>query len=205
MIDRPTEQRGSRNWRDQAECRDVTTDLFFPTGESGPDHDAQVTAAKAVCARCRVRAECLTEALGRIPYGIAGGLTEQERRQLRRPTTGRNNSVSRGASTVVDAVLADGQPPGMTARERARVGRMLLAAGRTTRQVATDCGVCPRTVQRWATPNTGDTRPSSAGASTACPGGAGERSRGGNRAPLRTSHPHNPWQGHEQRKDTEDR
>lgn len=35
--------------------------------------------------------------------------------------------------------------------------------------------------------------------------GRGERSRGGNRAPLLVSHPTTPCQGHEQRKDTEGR
>ena len=63
--------------------RGRTRTLFFPAAESGPARDAQVAAAKAVCARCPVRAECLAEALARIPYGIAGGLTEHERRRLR--------------------------------------------------------------------------------------------------------------------------
>jgi S-DNA-T family DNA segregation ATPase FtsK/SpoIIIE len=38
-----------------------------------------------VCARCPVRSECLTDALSRIPHGIAGGLTADERRALRHP------------------------------------------------------------------------------------------------------------------------
>jgi WhiB family transcriptional regulator, redox-sensing transcriptional regulator len=104
-------QYAGRGWRDRAACRDVDVDaeLFFPTAEAGPARDAQVAAAKAVCARCPVRAECLTEALLRIPHGIAGGLTEHERRRLRRdhPRTG-------AAVRVVDEVLADGPPPGMT-------------------------------------------------------------------------------------------
>src|SRR4051794_14169037 len=54
----------------------------LPPAESGPARIMQVAAAKAVCARCPVREQCLTEALARIPYGIAGGLTEHERRRL---------------------------------------------------------------------------------------------------------------------------
>ncbi len=77
-------EQAGRAWRDRAACRDVDPERFFPTAEDGPDRHAQVTAAKAVCARCPVRAECLAEALARIPYGVAGGLTEHERRQLRR-------------------------------------------------------------------------------------------------------------------------
>ena len=148
---------------------------------------ANVAAAKAVCARCPVRAECLTEA-ARIPYGIAGGLTEHERRRLRR------SSPRTGAAARVEQVPADGPPPGMTARERAGVGRMFLAAGRSTRQVAGDCGVCPRTVERWATTSPTGTSPTGTGPSSAGPtstsgmsGGAGKGSRGGHRAPLRIS------------------
>lgn len=73
-----------RDWRSRAACLDVDPELFFPAAEAGPVYDVQVAAAKAVCHRCPVRAECLAEALARIPYGIAGGLTEDERRALRR-------------------------------------------------------------------------------------------------------------------------
>ena len=73
-----------RAWRDRAACRDVEPELFFPAAEDGAARHAQVQAAKAVCAGCPVRVECLAEALARIPYGIAGGLTEHERRQFGR-------------------------------------------------------------------------------------------------------------------------
>ena len=47
-------QRPRKAWRERAACRDVDDpDAFFPTAEAGPERDAQVTAAKAVCARCR--------------------------------------------------------------------------------------------------------------------------------------------------------
>jgi hypothetical protein len=127
--------------------------------------------------------------LARIPYGVAGGLTEHERRQLRR---GRR-STSNTAASVVDEVLVDGPPSGMTASERAGVGRMLLAAGRSTRQVAGDCGVCTRTVQRWATSSTFGTGALRTGTSSAR--SAGEGSRGGNRAPLRISTAHHALAG----------
>jgi hypothetical protein len=123
--------------------------------------------------------------LARIPYGIAGGLTEHERRQLRR------GNPSTAATARMDQVLTDGPPPGMTARERSGVGRMLLAAGRSTQQVAGDCGVCTRTVERWAT-----TGPTSIGTSnTSTSGDTGEGSRGGHRAPLRISTAHHAQAG----------
>jgi hypothetical protein len=79
-----TTQAGSR-WRSRAACRDVDPELFFPTAAPGTHpHTTQVRRAKAVCGRCPVRRDCLTDALTRIPYGVAGGLTEDERRNLRR-------------------------------------------------------------------------------------------------------------------------
>jgi hypothetical protein len=185
------QQHAGRGWRDRAACRDVHVDpeLFYPAAASGTAYDAQVASAKAVCARCPVIAECLAEALLRIPHGIAGGMTEHERRQLRRDHTTR--TAGTGAATVVDEVLADGPPPGMTARERAGVGRTLLAAGRSTRHVAGAFGVCTRTVERQAS-----TGPSStATSSTSSSDSPAEGSRGGNRAPLLISHTHNTRPG----------
>ena len=71
------------DFRHRAVCRDVDPELFFPVAEPGSDvYDAQVGAAKAVCARCPVRAACLEWALRSLPDGIAGGLTPDERRTL---------------------------------------------------------------------------------------------------------------------------
>lgn len=66
------------NWLERAECRDVDPELFFPPvgGEVGE--------AKAVCARCPVRDECLDWAIATpVTAGIFGGLTWQERKALR--------------------------------------------------------------------------------------------------------------------------
>ena len=170
------QQETSREWRSRAACRDVDAELFFPVAEAGPAYAAQVAQAKAVCAGCPVRAECLDEALAHIPYGIAGGLTEHERRALRR-----TRRVPTTPDELSDVTLA-GRLSGLTARQRAGVGRALLAAGRSPRQVAGLCEVTTRTAERWA----GQARTTTdlpAGTS----GGTGERSRGGNRAPLRIS------------------
>jgi WhiB family redox-sensing transcriptional regulator len=77
------EQRMSE-WRDQAACREVDPELFFPIGH-GPAAQAQIVDAKAVCARCPVVQECLAWALETgQDAGVWGGLTEEERRELRR-------------------------------------------------------------------------------------------------------------------------
>jgi len=66
-------------WRDRANCRGVDPNLFFPErGESTRD-------AKAVCQGCTVRHHCLVDALVTgEKFGIRGGLSERERRRLRR-------------------------------------------------------------------------------------------------------------------------
>lgn len=71
------------DWRHRARCRDVDPELFFPVGTTGPA-ERQVEQAKAVCALCPVRSECLAYALDTAQdAGIWGGLTEEERRSLR--------------------------------------------------------------------------------------------------------------------------
>lgn len=61
---------------------------FYPPAsfdEISDERREREGAARALCARCRVRAACLEYALSvPEPYGIWGGLTEvQRRRQLR--------------------------------------------------------------------------------------------------------------------------
>ncbi|MFC4001892.1 WhiB family transcriptional regulator [Prauserella oleivorans] len=70
------------NWRHRAACRDEDPELFFPVSDMGPG--AQQTAeAKSICARCPVRDQCLSYALDNgLDFGVFGGLTERERREL---------------------------------------------------------------------------------------------------------------------------
>jgi Transcription factor WhiB len=137
-------------WRASAACRDVPdAEVFFPTAENGPIYVAQVAAAKSVCAGCRVRAECLDEAQIRIPYGIAGGLTPEERRDLR---AGERREADDPGAAV--AVIEAGLRPGASPKEVRQAGRVLLAAGRPVREVARRCGVAERTAARWATTST---------------------------------------------------
>ena len=71
-------------WRAHAACRDIDTDLFFPAGDTGPAA-VKIQKAKAICRRCPVQEDCLAFAMAFYQeYGIWGGLTEDERRVLRR-------------------------------------------------------------------------------------------------------------------------
>lgn len=66
-------------WRGRAACRGVDTELFYDPDDPG------VQVALTYCAKCPVLRECRDYAIeGHEPYGTWGGLTEPERRKLRR-------------------------------------------------------------------------------------------------------------------------
>jgi len=67
-------------WVDDAECRDINVDVFFP----GPGERARE--ALEICGRCHVRAECLAEAMDdpTLDFGVRGGLTSAARKQRRK-------------------------------------------------------------------------------------------------------------------------
>jgi WhiB family redox-sensing transcriptional regulator len=65
-------------------CRSYDPEFFFPIGKTGRAI-AEIQRAKAVCAACPVRAECLAFALEtHQDYGIWGDCDDDERRALRR-------------------------------------------------------------------------------------------------------------------------
>jgi len=67
------------DWSNDAACKDVNPDLFFPLQGERP------TEAIAICRVCPVRIECLSWALEiNQRYGVAGGRQEKERRKMRR-------------------------------------------------------------------------------------------------------------------------
>ena len=73
------------DWREAAGCAQTDPELFFPIGyKSGPDL-LQIEQARAVCKVCPVKAECLDWAIdSKIPDGILGGLTPDERSIFKR-------------------------------------------------------------------------------------------------------------------------
>jgi WhiB family redox-sensing transcriptional regulator len=78
-------------WRSAAMCLYVDPDLFYP--EQGAV--AKVRAAKRICDTCPVVARCLADALANDErFGVWGGKTERERRQLRRAL---RDEIERGA------------------------------------------------------------------------------------------------------------
>jgi WhiB family redox-sensing transcriptional regulator len=70
---------GALGWQERALCAQTDPEAFFP--EKG----GSTREAKRVCASCDVRGECLEYALAKDErFGIWGGLSERERRKLKR-------------------------------------------------------------------------------------------------------------------------
>lgn len=111
-------------WKAQGACRDVDPRLFFPErGESTRE-------AKAVCAGCPVRAECLEYALDQHEhFGIWGGTSERERRRLR------PSRPPRPVQTV--------HPPEKKQRAVAMANTIGVHA------TAREFGVDPRQIHKW--------------------------------------------------------
>ncbi|MEU0950303.1 WhiB family transcriptional regulator [Streptomyces canus] len=72
------------DWRHNAVCKDEDPELFFPIGNTGPSL-LQIEEAKAVCRRCPVMEQCLQWAFeSGQDSGVWGGLSEDERRSMKR-------------------------------------------------------------------------------------------------------------------------
>jgi WhiB family redox-sensing transcriptional regulator len=66
-------------WNERALCAQTDPEAFFP--EKG----GSTREAKKICTGCEVRSECLSYALANDErFGIWGGLSERERRRLKR-------------------------------------------------------------------------------------------------------------------------
>ena len=73
---------GELSWQDYANCRGADADLFFP------ERGASTRKAKAICNACEVREERLDFAITNgEKFGIWGGMSERERRRVRRQRT----------------------------------------------------------------------------------------------------------------------
>lgn len=100
------------SWRERAECRtDNPVDarrmsqIFFPSLGSEKmnlkeeaSNDWIYTQAKAICARCEVREECLADAVyhGDMRHGVRGGMSPVERRRhVKRVSRGGNSPYER--------------------------------------------------------------------------------------------------------------
>jgi len=77
---------GIPDWHHHAACQEHDPAVFF----ADPSDAQVIQTAKRICAECPVRSECLADVMAWEPpssrYGVVGGLSVQERRQLHRAT-----------------------------------------------------------------------------------------------------------------------
>lgn len=89
---------GDLSWQERAACAEYDTRVFFP-----PQGGDSAT-PKKICRQCPVREACLEYALVNTErFGIWGGLSEKERRHVRRTWRA---ARSQAALASVDADLA---------------------------------------------------------------------------------------------------
>jgi hypothetical protein len=91
LVEKPT-------WIAEANCRGMNPDAFFPSrGEA-------TAPIKAICRACDVQVECLAYAMNTGEHhGIWGGLSERERRRLRRGVEARKVRLGPAGQALKDA------------------------------------------------------------------------------------------------------
>jgi WhiB family redox-sensing transcriptional regulator len=79
LVDAMVDQETVLSWQERSLCAQTDPEAFFP--EKG----GSTREAKKVCVGCDVRPECLEYALANDErFGIWGGLSERERRKLKK-------------------------------------------------------------------------------------------------------------------------
>lgn len=112
-------------------CWGMNPELFFPPGDGTRAARLQIEEAKAVCRGCPLRVDCLTGALQRREeYGVFGGMSETERRNITRaqPHTNARNTATRLINGPADA-----------ASQREYEIRRLAAMTWTTQEIREAC------------------------------------------------------------------
>lgn len=112
------------DWRSLAACRGMDVNDFHP--DKG--HSVTATRAKAVCAACPVREDCLRFAMGNdICVGIYGGLSPRER-GTRRPLRNQPQPINHGTEGGYGTHRRRGEEPCWACSEAARIARQRRSA-----------------------------------------------------------------------------
>ena len=126
-----------QDWRSDALCTQIDGDMFFPkSGDAG-----QAQRAKAICARCPVREQCLAAALEADErFGIFGGLTVRQRdaliRERNTPQHRRRHRAPCGTEAGAKRHWRDGEQPCEACRKAANRRRYERDANRQARRTA---------------------------------------------------------------------
>ena len=85
---------GRSSWQSKANCIGVDPNIFFP------ERGMSQREAKEVCRGCVVRDDCLEYAMANgEKFGIWGGLSERERRRLRRQRAMARRAITSAATS----------------------------------------------------------------------------------------------------------
>ena len=83
LVDAMVDEETVLSWQERSLCAQTDPEAFFP--EKG----GSTREAKKVCLTCEVRDDCLESALMNDErFGIWGGLSERERRKLKKSAAG---------------------------------------------------------------------------------------------------------------------
>jgi WhiB family transcriptional regulator, redox-sensing transcriptional regulator len=78
-------------------CATVGGDYWFPELESGGITQAEAKIAKSICYSCPHKVECAEWGIYKERFGIWGGLTDMDRRHIRRSRGIRINEENQSA------------------------------------------------------------------------------------------------------------
>ena len=89
----PSPTQDEWEWQYEGSCREADPNLFFhPEGERGSARRRRAEAAKSFCGDCPVLTMCRERSLNaREPFGVWGGLSEDERHTLLRDRVRQEN------------------------------------------------------------------------------------------------------------------
>lgn len=127
----PTPPSTHDDWREEASCRTVDPELFFPSGVGGL-HAQQERNAKKVCKNCPVRQQCLRWAVETGQHtGVWGGLSEQERKGMSRAREASMTHCMNRQAWIEEQIAAE------------------VAQKQIARELGVDPGVLSRAIQRF--------------------------------------------------------
>lgn len=84
MLRLPSPVAENWDWQRDAACRGMDVEVFYhPPAERRSTKQRRIEQAKTICAGCPVLEQCRRQALTtREPYGVWGGLSEEDRADL---------------------------------------------------------------------------------------------------------------------------
>ena len=65
-------------------CASVGGDFWFPEKETGGSNSTEMVMAKSICRQCPHQTECAEWGIQKEDFGVWGGLSELDRRLIRR-------------------------------------------------------------------------------------------------------------------------